>query len=188
VRAASLAALALVVVALTVTAFATAGKLGVWQASGPTLREPLDPATVAGGDTDRPLPSGVCPPLPEQPGSKGSDAEFTGVCAFHQAGPVNCRTSADDFYVLLRRELSAGRSLSLYANVEGYHGPGAYREVQLLMLVEDAGTIYEWSNFRAQGRVTEREASFVLPATELRSETGRAGAGLESVSGALGCG
>jgi hypothetical protein len=184
----SLVVLALVVAVLGLAGFATAGRLGVWQTSGPAVREPLDPERVGGSDAGTPLPSGLCPPEPERSGAAGSNADFGGVCAFHQASRVYCRATDDDFYVLLRRQLPNGRSLSLYANVERYHGPGVYRDVQILMLVRDVATIYQWSNFRAEATVTARETSFRLPLTELRSETGRAGAGVETASGTFACG
>lgn len=187
-RRASLVLLAVVVAALAVAGFATANRLGVFQTAGSVADEPLDPEGIAGGVQTSPFPGSLCPPQPEPSGASGSDAEFAGPCAFRQAGPVYCRSSLDDFYLLVRRLLPGGASLNLYVNVEFYSGPRSYRNVQVLLLVQDGPTLYQWSNFRAEGTVGAREAWMRLPPTELRPETGRAGSGVETVSGTFACG
>jgi len=188
VRRASLALLAVVVVALGLAGAATGARLGIFQTAGSVAREPLDPAGIGGATPLDPFPGGLCPPEAERANSSGSSADFGGVCPFHQGGRVYCRSSGDDFYVLLRRALPGGGSLSLYVDVEFYRGPGSYRDVQVLLLVQDAQTIYQWSNFRAQATVAAREGSLRLPRTQLGVESGRAGSGSETVSGTLACG
>jgi len=188
VRRASLVLLAVVVAALGIAGFATANRLGVLQTGGSVANEPLDPQALPGGSEATPFPSGLCPPQAEPAGASGSDAELSGACAFHQAGQVYCRAALDDFYVLVRRLLPDGGTLDLYMDVETYAGPRAYRNVQVLLLVQDGPTLYQWSNFRADGTVTARETSFELPSTQLRPETGRAGSGEETVAGTFACG
>jgi len=85
------------------------------------------------------------------------------------------------------------RQALLYPRLEGF---GVDMAVLLssaavtvgLLLVQDGPTLYQWSNFRAEGTVGAREAWMRLPPTELRPETGRAGSGIETVSGTFACG
>ncbi len=96
--------------------------------------------------------------------------------------------AADDFYVVVERTLAAGRTLDLYIDVEFYKGPGSYRGAQSLLIIQEAGTLYTWSNFRTEVTVLPREAGVRLARTELRPEAGRPGAGVETLTGTLACG
>src|SRR5262249_51695183 len=118
----------------------------------------------------------------------GSDFSFAGPCAFRETSRAYCNATADDFYVVVQRPLPAGRTLDLYLDVEFYKGPGDYRDAQALLIVQDRTTLYTWSNFRANGAVRPGGAGVRLERTELAPEAGRAGAGIETVSGTLACG
>jgi len=189
VRRVSLVLLAIAVVALTAAGLGTAARLGVFQAStAPVGDSSLDPEALGGSGGGSPLPVGACPPQPEPAGAAGSEAELAGPCTFRQAGRAYCRHAADDFYVVVERTLAAGRTLDLYIDVEFYKGPGSYRGAQSLLIIQEAGTLYTWSNFRTEVTVLPREAGVRLARTELRPEAGRPGAGVETLTGTLACG
>jgi hypothetical protein len=134
------------------------------------------------------LPAGACRPLAAGGGPSGSDADLAGPCPFHEAGSAYCHAVGDDFYVVRQRPLPAGRALDLYLDVEFYEGPGAYRDTQTLLLVQEGTTLYTWSNFRMEVAVLPGEAGVRLARTELAPEAVRAGVGVETLTGALACG
>ena len=184
----SLVLLAIALVALTAAGLGTAARLGVFQAGGPAVGDStLDPEALGGGTGGTPLPADACPPEPDT-GPAGSDADFTGPCAFHQAGRAYCNATADDLYVVVQRSLPAGRTFALYIDVEFYKGPGDYRDAQSLLIVQEGTTLYTWSNFRTTLTVLPREAGVRLGPTDLAPEAGRAGAGVERLTGTLACG
>jgi hypothetical protein len=190
VRRLSLALLAVAIVALTAAGLGTAARLGVFQArTAPVGDSGLDPEGRGGGAAGgSPLPSGACPPAPAPGGAEASDFSFAGPCALRETGRAYCNATADDFYVVVQRPLPAGRTLDLYLDVEFYKGPGAYRDAQALLIVQEGTTLYTWSNFRANVTVLPRESGVRLERTDLSPEAGRAGAGVETVSGTLACG
>jgi hypothetical protein len=188
VRRISLVLLAVAVVALTAAGLGTAARLGVFQAGTPAVGDStLDPEGLAGGGGGAPLPAGACPPEPETDAA-GSDASFTGPCAFHQAGRAYCNATQDDLYVVVQRPLPGGRTLSLYIDVEFYKGPGDYRDAQSLLIVQEGTTLYTWSNFRTVLTVLPGQAGVRLDPTDLAAEAGRAGSGVERMNGMLACG
>ena len=142
---------------------------------------------ATGAPNGQPLPPGVCPPPPEPAGAGGSDLSLEGACPFHQSGAATCHAAADDFYALIRRLLPGDRTLDLYTNVEFYHGPGRYDGAQVLLVIQDGPTLYQWSNFRTTAIVASGERSVSIPAAELTTQPGQAGAGPVRLSGLIGC-
>ena len=185
----SLALLAIALVALTAAGLGTAARLGMFQSGTARVGDSsLDPESLGGGTGGTPLPADACPPLPEAADAAGSNADLSGPCAFHQAGRAYCNATADDLYVVVQRALPSGRTFDLYIDVEFYKGPGAYRDAQTLLIIQEGTTLYTWSNFRTNVTVLPREAGVRLERTDLSPEAGRAGAGVESLSGTLACG
>ncbi|HXM56047.1 MAG TPA: hypothetical protein VOB72_11710 [Candidatus Dormibacteraeota bacterium] len=186
----SLALLAVAIVALTAAGLGTAARLGVFQSNrAPVGDSGLDPEALGGGGAGgAALPAGACPPVAGVGGASGSDADLAGPCAYHEAGGAYCHAAGDDFYVVVQRPLPAGRTLDLYLDVEFYKGPGAYRDAQMLLLIQEGTTLYTWSNFRTNVTVLPGEAGVRLDRTELTPEAGRAGSGVETVTGTLACG
>lgn len=180
--------LAVALVALTAAGVGTAARLGTFQAGRPPVGDSgLDPEALGGGGGGAPLPADACPPAAEA-GPPGSDADLAGPCAFHQAGRAYCNATADDLYVVVQRPLPAGRTFALYIDVEFYKGPGGYRDAQSLLIIQEGTTLYTWSNFRTSVTVLPGEAGVRLERTELTPEAGRAGAGVETLTGTLACG
>ena len=186
----SLALLALAIVALTAAGLGTAARLGLFQAGTARVGDSsLDPEGRGGSGTGgAALPAGACPPLADAAAGSVSSADLAGPCAFHEAGRAYCRAAADDFYLVVQRELPAGRTFDLYLDVEFYKGPGDYRDAQTLLIIQEGTTLYTWSNFRTNVTVLPREAGVRLDRTDLAPEAGRAGAGVETVTGTLACG
>ena len=101
---------------------------------------PPDPA--AAGSEFRWRPE-LCPPPPEPSGGPGT-LVATGACAFEQQGTVDCTTLPDDFILETSRPAARGATLSIYVNVEKYHGPDSYDEGQMLVSVQDAAGLFRW--------------------------------------------
>lgn len=110
-----------------------------------------------------------CPPPDEDLPGQGS-LTASGPCPFQQQEAVSCEALQDDFYVAVTRKALLGATLVLYFNVENYRGPGAYKETQMLMAVQNDKTIYRWSNDYARVTVGPGETYVDLPETRLDGE------------------
>jgi len=110
-----------------------------------------------------------CPPPPEA--SSGPSA-FTadGPCTFKHRGAVACEALEDDFLVTLSRKAAGGATLTVYINVENYHGPGDYRDAQIFLGVQDKFNIYRWSSDKMNITVGSGQEFVTLPATLLEAE------------------
>jgi len=129
-----------------------------------------------------------CPPVAETNVAQRSDLTFSGTCAFTQNGPLTCQVSQDDFYMAMKRTLRNGIPLSLYINVERYHGPDTYTgSAQVFMYVQDGQGLFRWYNVQATLTVGPNEASATLPQLDLQPEAGTPAMGIETVSGTIGC-
>jgi hypothetical protein len=109
-----------------------------------------------------------CPPPPEaSPGP--SDFTAAGPCAFKHRGVVACEALGDDFLVTLTRK-AGGATLTVYINVEHYHGPGDYRDAQIYLGLQDKFNIYRWSSDKLNITVGSGQQSVTFPATSLEAE------------------
>jgi hypothetical protein len=85
----------------------------------------------------------LCPPPAE--GAAGPGALVaTGACPFTHHGAVECTTLPDDLILETSRPAARGATLSIYLNVEKYHGPGVYDEAQMLVSVQDGTSLFRW--------------------------------------------
>ncbi len=150
----------------------------------------VKPSALVPSFAPGPLPiwrPGLCPPEPES-APLYSDLTFSGICAFHQIGPLTCHASQDDFYLTAQRTLPGGLPLTLFINVERYQGPGTYRNVaQVHMIIQDGQGLFRWSNFNGTITVAPGETSATLALVELTAEPGTPATGTESVRGRIGC-
>jgi hypothetical protein len=110
-----------------------------------------------------------CPPPPEA-SSGPSNFTAAGPCAFKHRGAVACEALEDDFLVTLSRKGAGGATLTVYINVEQYHGPGDYRDAQIFLGLQDKFNIYRWSSDTLNITVGSGEQSVTLPATSLEAE------------------
>jgi hypothetical protein len=85
----------------------------------------------------------LCPPPPE-PSGGDSTLAATGACAFHHRGPMECTSAGDDFVLEATRPAARDATLSIYINVEQYHGPGTYDGAEMLVSVADAKFNFRW--------------------------------------------
>lgn len=130
-----------------------------------------------------------CQPGAEPLGVSVSNLTLTGTCPIHQSGPLLCHAGGDDFYLAMKRRLANGLPLTLYVNVESYHGPDTYPDyVEFVMVIQDGQGLFRWSNLRAALTVGpgERSATLLAP-VELQPEPGSRASGTEIVSGTIGC-
>jgi hypothetical protein len=110
-----------------------------------------------------------CPPPPEDT-SGPSTLTVTGACAFQHQGTFACEASADDFYISASRKAARGATLLVYINVEQYKGPGAYKDAQMYIGVQDKTSIQRWSSDTVDITVGPGEEFAVLPSTRLQAE------------------
>jgi hypothetical protein len=149
------------------------------------------PATQAGSALDTakpfvtpPFRSDLCNVQAEQP--KGSSSfVFNGPCDFHQIGYVKCRAAIDDFYTMVVRQGPAGATVSVYVNIEAYHGPGKYSGGQMFLTVQDGFAYYHWSNDSVRTIVGPGLRYVEVPKTRLEAEPPNTGT--EIVSGKFWC-
>lgn len=86
-----------------------------------------------------------CPPVRE--GSAGpSRLAVTGPCAFAQQATAKCSAKVDDFFVIVERQAANGGKMTVYINVESYHGPDHYLTGQVYLTLPDGDLLYRWSN------------------------------------------
>jgi hypothetical protein len=138
--------------------------------------EPANPSDKSRGATPAAAHPGerepwrkACPPPAEA--SRGpSTFKATGPCAFEHTGTFACEGLADDFYVSTTRKAANGATLTVYINVEKYHGPGDYTAAQMWIGVQDKTFIYRWSSDNLDITVGPGEAYAVLPSSKLDAE------------------
>ena len=70
----------------------------------------------------------------------------------------------------ISRQAKNGATLVIYLNVEHYHGPSVYEDVQLFIAVESGTIIYRWSNDPVHAVVGPDETFGVLAKTRLDPE------------------
>jgi hypothetical protein len=142
---------------------------------------PAPPAPIA---VLPPWQPGNCTLQPEKSGSSTFVAE--GPCAIRQTGDVKCRSLTDDMHVLFLRKAKGEATVSVYINVETYHGPGDYNNTQIFLTYQDGSSYYHWSSDSTRITVSPGEKSVVLPGDTLRAEPPNEG--MEIISGKLHCG
>jgi hypothetical protein len=158
--------------------FGAGGSAPVLTANGP-------PITGAVGQS---LHQGQCASAgPETPsGTTTASLEISGACAVQEIDPVSCTIAVDDFYAVIHRTLTDGRTLYLTLNVETYRGPGSFRNAQLYLEVEGGGVLARWTNLEVAATVTA--AGFVtLPGATVAPEVGTGAPGSITVSGTMQC-
>jgi hypothetical protein len=124
-----------------------------------------------------------CTLEPEQKGK--STLVAAGPCAIRQTGEVACRSLTDDMHVLFLRKAQNGGTVSVYINVETFHGPGDYTNAQMFLTYQNGSSYYHWSNDSTRITVAPGTKSVVLPVDTLLAEPPNEG--MEIVSGRLHC-
>ena len=124
--------------------------------------------------------------LPPEDSVGKSKFVATGPCAFHHEGTALCRGLADDFHVImLRKAAGEEASVSVYINVEHYHGMGRYVDAQMFLTVQHGQSYYHWGSDSVHIAVTRGEKSVVLSLNKLEPEPPNTGT--EVVEGTLWC-
>jgi hypothetical protein len=108
----------------------------------------------------------LCPPPPESTRGPGT-LVATGDCNFEHHGFVECSALGDDFIFGIDRPSAKGSTISIFVNVEGYHGPDKYDYAQILVSVSDAKGYFRWRSFELSITVGEGEKFVKLESTHL---------------------
>lgn len=124
--------------------------------------------------------------LPPEDSTGSSKFVAEGPCAFHHEGNTLCRGVTDDFHVVMLRKAAGEATVSVYINVEFYHGPGRYTNAQMFLTYQNGNAYYHWGSDSVRIIVTAGLKSVVLPATKLEAEPPNTGT--EVVSGTFWCG
>jgi hypothetical protein len=133
---------------------------------------PAEPTSVSVKPTREPDANWItqfCPPPADNTPGPGT-LLVTGPCGLEHKAAVRCESSRDDFVTAFTQKARNGASLVAYANVEFYHGPGAYDATQIFIAVQNATSIYRWSNDNAHTIVAPDEAYLSIPETKLTAE------------------
>lgn len=131
------------------------------------------PASVPGATetafTDSKWHPAGCPPAKEEHTGPGT-FKASGPCTFDQTNNVKCIDKLDDFFVMANRVGPNGEKISIYINVEKYHGPGDYLLAQAHINLESGGLLYRWTSDDVSIKVGEDLAFVELPKTLLDAE------------------
>ena len=124
--------------------------------------------------------------LPPEDSAGSSNFVAKGKCAFHHEGNAKCRGLTDDFHVMVVRKAAAQATVSVYINVEHYHGAGQYAGAQMFLTFQNGENYYYWGGDSLHITVTPRERAVVL--TPYKLEAQPPNTGTELVSGTFVCG
>lgn len=124
--------------------------------------------------------------LPPEDSAGSSNFVAQGKCGFHHEGNAKCRGLADDFHVMVVRRAAAQATVSVYINVEHYHGAGKYDGAQMFLTFQNGENYYYWGGDSLHITVTPLERSVVLSPYKLEAQPPNTGA--ELVSGTFVCG
>jgi hypothetical protein len=126
-----------------------------------------------------------CPPPPEPTRGAGTFVA-KGACNFEQTTPVDCTALNDDFLLSANRPARQGAEVSIFVNVEGYHGPDKYDYVQFHVSVNHPKGPFRWRSLVLLATVGEGERFLQVEPTRLEPLLTN-GAGAIEVTGKLMC-
>ena len=127
-------------------------------------------------------------PGDEGPTDSAKTLTFAGECNFPHRTPAQCYSRGDDYYVAAQRTLAGGQTLTFFANIESYSGPGEYKIAEIHLTVRDGERIYRWSNTHGAATVAGGEKPIVeFPDVTLEAVAGTPAAGSIALKGAIGC-
>jgi hypothetical protein len=153
--------------------------------SAPVLTADGPPIT---GGTGQNLPPGQCTAAaPETPpAGPSSNLSISGACQAEELDTVSCTIAVDDFYAVIHRPLTGGRTLYLTLNVETYRGPGSFHNAQLYLEVQGGGVLARWTNLEVAATVA-KGGLVTLPGATVTAEVGTGAPGPITLSGRLQC-
>jgi hypothetical protein len=158
--------------------FGAGGSAPVLSANGPPIT----------GGTGQSLPAGQCTAAAAEtpPTGPSSDLTLSGACQVQELDLVSCTIAVDDFYAVIHRPLTNGRTLYMTLNVETYSHPGSFRNAQLYFEVQGGGVLARWTNLTVAATVAK--GGFVtLPGATATAEVGTGAPGPINVSGTMQC-
>jgi len=160
-----------------------------------------DASVIPPNQAGVPWSRSLCETKAEEPFvGEPSSLTVSGECNFEQREPFHCRAMDDDFYTVSRRPLLGdNRLVTLYMNVEHFHGPGTYDENEVNYWIGEGANLYRWTNKR--GSVTleadptaiasDKDSGGVrgwdLPETVLQAEPGTMTTGTITIGGRISC-